>query len=99
MGGGTIVIRYNGIRPSNTPLQEAQKTRTALFWNIWVLLATPAIWLAWSMISFCVSILSFVWRTGSQADQDGFTPLTPEQALGVRIAEGEVEAFARLREL
>ncbi|RDX48559.1 hypothetical protein OH76DRAFT_1352253 [Lentinus brumalis] len=73
--------------------EEAQKTRTALFWNIWVLLATPAIWLAWSMISFCVAILSFVWRTGSQADQDGSVPLTATQALGVRVAISVVFAF------
>lgn len=58
-----------------------------------MLLATPAIWLGWSMISFCVSILSFVWRTGSQAEQDGFTPLTAQQALGVRIAISVVFAF------
>ncbi|RPD55124.1 hypothetical protein L227DRAFT_588633 [Lentinus tigrinus ALCF2SS1-6] len=73
--------------------EEAQKTRAALFWNIWVLLATPAIWLAWSMISFCLAILSFVWRTGSAADQDGFSPLTAMQALGVRIAISVVFAF------
>ena len=66
---------------------EARKTRAALFWNIWVLLATPAVWLAWSMIAFCVAILSFVWRTGSQADpQDGRAPLTAAQALGPRVA-------------
>ena len=66
---------------------EARKTRAALFWNIWVLLATPAVWLAWSMIAFCVAILSFVWRTGSQADPpDGRPPLTAAQALGPRVA-------------
>ena len=53
-------------------------------WNIWVMLATPAIWLAWSMIAFCVSILSFVWRTGAAADQNPPAPLTRTQAIGVR---------------
>ena len=27
--------------------QEAQKSRTGIFWNVWVLLAMPAAWLAW----------------------------------------------------
>ena len=48
------------------------------------MLATPAIWLAWSMIAFCVSILSFVWRTGAAADQNPPAPLTRTQAIGVR---------------
>ncbi|OCH93266.1 hypothetical protein OBBRIDRAFT_338693 [Obba rivulosa] len=66
--------------------EEAQKSKTAIWWNIWVLLATPAVWLAWSMISFCVAILAFVWRTGSSDDPHPRAPLSPRQALGVRIA-------------
>ena len=27
--------------------QEAQKTTTSIFWNVWVFLAMPATWLAW----------------------------------------------------
>ena len=94
MGRGTISLNSTLTSESDSrSLQEARKTRTALFWNIWVLLATPAIWLAWSMISFCVAILSFVWRTGSVTDQDGFAPLTAPQALAVRIAISVVFAF------
>ncbi|PIL36424.1 hypothetical protein GSI_00112 [Ganoderma sinense ZZ0214-1] len=36
--------------------EEARKTRATVLWNIWVLLATPAIWLAWSMIAFCIAM-------------------------------------------
>ncbi len=28
-------------------LQEAQKSKTVIWWNVWVLLAMPAIWLTW----------------------------------------------------
>ncbi|KAL6304139.1 hypothetical protein BKA93DRAFT_311003 [Sparassis latifolia] len=66
--------------------EEAQRSKTAIWWNIWVLLATPAIWLAWSMITFCIAILSFVWRTGSQADENPPPPLNAQQAIGVRTA-------------
>jgi hypothetical protein len=46
----------------------------------------PSVWLAWSMLSFCLSILSYVWRTGSSGDpEDGIrTPLTPGEALAMR---------------
>ena len=73
--------------------EEARKTRATVLWNIWVLLATPAIWLAWSMIAFCIAIMSFVWRTGSADDVQGYAPLTRGQALGVRVAISVVFAF------
>lgn len=44
----------------------------------------PATWLAWSMISFVVSIMSFVWRTGTV--EDGKRPtMTRAGVLGPRI--------------
>jgi hypothetical protein len=32
---------------NNEILQEARKTHTSIWWNVWVLLATPAVWMAW----------------------------------------------------
>ncbi|KAI0666114.1 hypothetical protein C8Q78DRAFT_1072606 [Trametes maxima] len=95
--GCVYIVQFGTMRSMDRASRwadEAQKTRTAIWWNIWVLLATPAIWLAWSMISFCVAILSFVWRTGSSDDQvDAVAPLTPRQALAVRVAISAVFAF------
>ncbi len=53
-----------------------------------MLLAMPAIWLAWAMAAFCVAILSYIWRTGSVDDPAGGTykPLSRGQALAVRTA-------------
>ncbi|CAL1701919.1 unnamed protein product [Somion occarium] len=80
---GTMRSMYKASRWA----EEAQRTKTVIWWNIWVLLATPAIWLAWSMISFCVSILSYVWRTGAEDDpEDGIRPpLNPTVALAIRV--------------
>ncbi|KAF8964540.1 hypothetical protein BDZ97DRAFT_1591832, partial [Flammula alnicola] len=52
--------------------------------NVWVLLAMPATWLAWSMILYVVCIMSFVWRTGTTDDANK-GPMTPDQALAARI--------------
>ncbi|KAH9853279.1 hypothetical protein C2E23DRAFT_728784 [Lenzites betulinus] len=100
--GCVYIVQFGSMRSMDRAsrwAEEAQKSRTAIWWNIWVLLATPAIWLAWSMISFCVAILSFVWRTGAAGDVDPATgapvvqPLSARQALGVRIAITAVFGF------
>ena len=68
-------------------MQEAQKSKTLIWWNVWVLLAMPGIWLAWAMVAFCFAIMSYVWRTGSSDDpSDGVRPQpAPHQALGLRV--------------
>ncbi|PFH46375.1 hypothetical protein AMATHDRAFT_155284 [Amanita thiersii Skay4041] len=66
--------------------EEARKSKTSIFWNVWVFLAMPAVWMAWSMICFVFSILAFVWRTGSVIDPEERPPISVEAALGPRIA-------------
>ncbi|KAI6027094.1 hypothetical protein EDC04DRAFT_3116108 [Pisolithus marmoratus] len=65
--------------------QETQRTTTPILWNMWVLLALPAVCLAWSMIFFIVSILAFVWRSGSTTDPSTPPSLNPEAAIGPRV--------------
>ncbi|KAI6013285.1 hypothetical protein EDC04DRAFT_714789 [Pisolithus marmoratus] len=65
--------------------QETQRTTTPILWNMWVLLALPAVWLAWSMIFFIASILAFVWRSGSTTDPSIPSSLNPEAAIGPRV--------------
>ena len=50
----------------------------------------PAVWLSWSMLLFVVTILSFVWRTGSTNDPAQRPGLSPTGALGPRIAVSAV---------
>ena len=72
-------------------VQESKTRRTSIFWNVWTLLAMPAIWLAWSLISFIVCMISFVWRTGTPQDMD--KRLSRDQALIPRIVVSCVFAF------
>ncbi|KAI5892387.1 uncharacterized protein SCHCODRAFT_01152563 [Schizophyllum commune H4-8] len=65
---------------------EAQKTTTNRFWNVWVMLAMPAVWLLWSIIAFIMSIMAFVWRTGAGDELEHANPFTtPGQALASRV--------------
>lgn len=50
------------------------------------MLAIPAIWLTWSMIMFCVIIVSFAWRTDPNGDLISRPPLSHSSTLGARIA-------------
>jgi len=38
---------------------------TLIFWNVWVLLAMPVVWLTWSILLFLLCIMLFVWRAGT----------------------------------
>ncbi|KIY48128.1 hypothetical protein FISHEDRAFT_73951 [Fistulina hepatica ATCC 64428] len=64
--------------------KEAQRTKTYVLWNVWVLLAMPAIWLTWSIFSFIVCVMSFMWRT-TTPNSDIHTASTAATR-GIRIA-------------
>ncbi|KAF8068779.1 hypothetical protein FPV67DRAFT_1414919, partial [Lyophyllum atratum] len=86
--GCIYIIRFSSMRKAYKALewaQEAQKTKTFIRWNVWVLLAMPATWLAWSIVLYIACIMAFVWRTGAAGSQ--VSPnLTPRAELGIRIA-------------
>lgn len=42
-------------------LQAAQQTTTGILWNVWVFLSLPAVFLAYAVIFFCISMMSYVW--------------------------------------
>ncbi|KAH9027954.1 hypothetical protein EDB85DRAFT_2074698 [Lactarius pseudohatsudake] len=84
--GIMYIVRFDNMRSmyrASRWAEEAQKTETAIFWNVWVLLALPGVWLAWSVLAFVVAIMSFVWRTGAQGQSQ--SPLSPHAELGPRI--------------
>jgi len=88
--GCTYIVQFGSMRSmykASRWAEESQKTKTVIWWNVWVMLAIPAIWLAWSMIAFCIAILSFVWRTGATTDPpDGNRPqLSPAAAVIIRV--------------
>ncbi|PPR00865.1 hypothetical protein CVT24_000317 [Panaeolus cyanescens] len=85
--GCMYIIRFGTMRKTYKAAEwasEAKRSRTGIFWNVWVMLAMPAAWLAWSMISYIVCVMSFVWRTGTMADSER-EPLTDKDVLIPRI--------------
>jgi hypothetical protein len=67
-------------------MQEARKTYTLIWWNVWVLLAMPAVWLAWSMVLFLTAILSIVWHIAP------FPAPTPSDSGDARHSGGTLAA-------
>ncbi|KAJ3569976.1 hypothetical protein NP233_g4708 [Leucocoprinus birnbaumii] len=64
MYGCFFIVRFSNMRRVYKATEwaiEAQKKQT-MFWNVWVMLSMPAIWLVWSMIAYIVCIMSFMWR-------------------------------------
>ncbi|KAF8638118.1 hypothetical protein AX17_002438 [Amanita inopinata Kibby_2008] len=86
--GCMYIVRFGTMRSmyrASRWAEEAQKSKTSILWNVWVFLAMPAVWMAWSMVMFIASILSFVWRTGSVEDMAERPPLSVEASLGPRL--------------
>ncbi|KAI0029807.1 hypothetical protein K488DRAFT_8965, partial [Vararia minispora EC-137] len=89
--GCVYIVRFGTMRSmyrASRWAEEARKTKTAVLWNVWVLLALPGVWLAWAMVAFCVAIMAFVWRTGATNDpEDGpARALDGTRMLGPRVA-------------
>ncbi|KIY46477.1 hypothetical protein FISHEDRAFT_16670, partial [Fistulina hepatica ATCC 64428] len=61
---------------------EARRSSPPLLWNVWVLLAMPAVWFTWALVLFITAVMTFAWRTGF----DAHTYHVPHAAaLGTRI--------------
>ncbi|KAF8164730.1 hypothetical protein B0H34DRAFT_208824 [Crassisporium funariophilum] len=87
--GCMYIVRFGTMRNmfhASRWAEEARKDDTSIWWNVWVMLAMPAVWMAWSMLLFVTAILSFVWRTGSVLDPADRPPLGARASLGPRIA-------------
>lgn len=63
---------------------EIYNLGTNPFWNPYILLASPAIWLSWAVVMFCVIIVSFAWRTDTITAGPS-EPLSPRSLLAARI--------------
>ncbi|KAF8886621.1 hypothetical protein CPB84DRAFT_1652717, partial [Gymnopilus junonius] len=94
--GCIYIIRFGTMRKTYKGAEwaeEAQKSRMGIFWNVWVLLAMPATWLAWSMIMYIVTIMSFVWRTTpisqpNAVDESSLQILIPRIIISLVVALG-----------
>ena len=62
--------------------KAAAQTSTPLYWNMWLFLALPAVWLAWSLIFFSTSLLSFVWTSGDRRVPE-LAPFTDDDTMDV----------------
>ncbi|TFL00158.1 hypothetical protein BDV98DRAFT_650534 [Pterulicium gracile] len=86
--GCVYIVRFGAMRSMSRAsrwAEEARKSNTVIWWNVWVMLAMPAIWLAWAMIWFITTILCFVWRSGSSSDPEEYPPISTKNALIPRI--------------
>ncbi|KAH8830265.1 hypothetical protein DL96DRAFT_929606 [Flagelloscypha sp. PMI_526] len=88
--GCVYIVRFSSMKSmvrASRWAEEARKHKSSIFWNLWILLCLPSLWLSWSMILFIASLMSYTWRTGSADDpspSDRKQP-TAHEALAPRI--------------
>ncbi|KAG9085664.1 hypothetical protein FRC06_003514, partial [Ceratobasidium sp. 370] len=83
--GCIYIVRFSTMRSMHKAsrwAEEAQRHSTGIWWNVWVFLALPSVFLAWSVISFCVAVLAFSWTTGTATQP---RPISDSAAIGPRI--------------
>ncbi|KAF8882521.1 hypothetical protein CPB84DRAFT_1686669, partial [Gymnopilus junonius] len=84
--GCTYIVRFGTMRKTYKAFEwalEAKRTQN-LWWNVWVMLAMPAIWLTWSIFLYTACIMSFIWRTSPQDDGSNSIILSPMELLITR---------------
>ncbi|KAJ7084578.1 hypothetical protein B0H15DRAFT_783771 [Mycena belliarum] len=94
--GSMYIVRFGTMRKmykAASWADEAQKGRAYILWNVWILLAIPAVWLAWSIILFVTCIMAFAWRTGAITDSVD-NAISPNAAQGLRVGLSAVLAVA-----
>ncbi|KAG8729866.1 hypothetical protein FRC11_007862 [Ceratobasidium sp. 423] len=83
--GCIYILRFSTMRSMHKAsrwAEEAQKHATGIWWNVWVFLSLPSVFLAWSVISFCVAIMAFSWTSGSVTPP---SPISDKAAIGPRL--------------
>ncbi|KAJ7113307.1 hypothetical protein C8R43DRAFT_131440 [Mycena crocata] len=92
--GSMYIIRFGTMHKMYKAASwEAQKGTTSILWNVWILLAIPAVWMAWSIILFVTCIMAFTGRTGALADPVD-TALSNHTARGLHIGVSAVLVVA-----
>ncbi|QRV93160.1 hypothetical protein RhiJN_21178 [Ceratobasidium sp. AG-Ba] len=84
--GCIYIVRFSTMRSMHKAsrwAEEAQRHSTGIWWNVWVFLSLPSVFLAWSVISFCVAVLAFSWTTGTVTPP---SPISDKAAIGPRLA-------------
>jgi hypothetical protein len=95
--GALYIVRFGTMRSMYKATRwaaAAQRSRTSVAWNVWVLLALPAVWLAWAMLLFLTAIMAFVWRSGGDGDDAHQHPLPHAAMLPIRIVISALLALA-----
>lgn len=82
--GCFFIIRFSGMRRVYRAAEwaiEAQHDHN-MFWNVWVMLAMPAIWLVWSILAYVAAVMSFMWRIRPGA---AIAQIPPREEFALRV--------------
>ncbi|KAF8624590.1 hypothetical protein AX17_007083 [Amanita inopinata Kibby_2008] len=94
--GCLYIIRFETMRRPYKAMQwawDALNTSRSVWWNVFILLALPSVWLAWSLVLFLTCIMAVVWQTsGSTTNLRGLglLPLSVQVAVSAFLFVGLV---------
>ncbi|KAF8624608.1 hypothetical protein AX17_007101 [Amanita inopinata Kibby_2008] len=91
--GCLYIIRFETMRRPYKAMQwawDALNTSRSVWWNVFILLALPSVWLAWSLTLFLVCIMAVVWQTSNNLKGLGLLPLSVQIAVSAFLFVGLV---------
>ncbi|KAF9441314.1 hypothetical protein P691DRAFT_855674 [Macrolepiota fuliginosa MF-IS2] len=85
--GCMLSARFGTMRKGYKAAEWALEAKNELnaYWNVWIMLATPLIWLTWSMLMFIICIMSFMWRSPANLPDNFSFSISSRAELSFRI--------------
>ncbi|KAE9390257.1 hypothetical protein BT96DRAFT_352138 [Gymnopus androsaceus JB14] len=96
--GSVCLLRFGSMRKMPKAakwIHEAQNNSQLIWWNCWIMLAMPLTWLAWSVILFFATMMSYTWQSSFQDVSLG-SQTSAHTTLSFRITISSVLGFGIL---
>ncbi|PFH49834.1 hypothetical protein AMATHDRAFT_97707, partial [Amanita thiersii Skay4041] len=94
--GCLYIIRFETMRRPYKAMQwawDAIHLPHSIWWNVFILLALPSVWLAWSLILFLICTMAVIWQTASHTTNLrglGSIPLSVQVAISAFLFVGGI---------
>ncbi|KIK69933.1 hypothetical protein GYMLUDRAFT_53064 [Collybiopsis luxurians FD-317 M1] len=96
--GSFCLLRFGSMRKMPKAakwIQEAHKSDQLMWWNSFIVVSMPATWLAWAVLFFLATMMSYIWNNSFQ-NNSAVNQISEHTAQSLRITITAVLGFGIL---